>query len=134
MNKEVNQKIIEPNPRPVRLLFFWAGLIATVAYRIIIILNLYNPLWVKVSWYIGTVGFILYFWHRFRVATKRANLIKDYDLISTVDKAQGIDHQKKLALRYLVKTSLTSKSRWNSALIFILSVVALIIGIILDLI
>ena len=125
-------EVIEPNPKFVRLFFFLAGIIATVAYRIIIVLNWYSPLWVKVSWYIGTIGFILYFWHRFDVAKKRARLIKDYGLIEAVDKIDCIDPQKKLALRYLVKTSLTSKSRWNSAIIFILSFLALFAGIFID--
>lgn len=125
-------KVIEPNPKPVRLFFFWAGIIATVAYRIIIVLNSYDPLWVKIAWYIGTVGFILYFGHRFDVARKRAKLVRDYNLVETVDKAQGIKPQNRVALRYLVKTSLTSKSRWNAAVIFILSVVALFIGIFMD--
>jgi len=127
-----SMKVIEPNPKFVRLFFFLAGIIATVAYRIIIVLNWYSPLWVKVSWYIGTIGFVLYFWHRFRVAKKRAKLIKDYGLIEAVDKIDCIDPQKKLALRYLVKTSLTSKSRWNSAIIFILSLLALFAGIFID--
>ncbi len=125
-------EVIEPNPKFVRLFFFWAGIIATVAYRIIIVLNWYSPLWVKVSWYIGTVGFVLYFWHRFNVAKKRARLIKDYELIEAVDEIDRIDPQRKLALRYLVKTSLTSKSRWNSAIIFILSLLALFAGIFID--
>ncbi len=126
-------KVIEPNPKVVRLFFFWAGIIATIAYRIIIVLNFYSPLWVKVSWYIGTVGFILYFGHRYNIARKRAKLIKDHGLIEAVQKADCIDAQKKKALYYLVKTSLTSKSRWNSAVIFMLSVLALITGIVLDL-
>ncbi len=125
-------EVIEPNPKPVRLFFFWAGIIATIAYRIIIVLNFYSPLWVKVSWYIGTVGFILYFGHRYNIARKRAKLVEDYGLIEAVQKADGIDAKKKEALHYLVKTSLTSKSRWNSAIIFMLSVLALITGIILD--
>ncbi len=127
-----SMEVIEPNPKFVRLFFFWTGIIATVAYRIIIVLNWYSPLWVKVSWYIGTIGFVLYFWHRFNVAKKRARLIKDYGLIEVVDKIDRIDPQKKLALRYLVKTSLTSKSRWNSAIIFILSIIALFVGIFID--
>ena len=127
-----SMKVIEPNPKFVRLFFFWAGIIATVAYRIIIVLNWYSPLWVKVSWYIGTVGFVLYFWHRFNVAKKRARLIKNYELIKTVDEIDRIDPQRKLALHYLVKTSLTSKSRWNSAVIFILSIVALLVGVFID--
>lgn len=125
-------KVIEPNPKPIRLFFFGAGLIATIAYRVIIILNLYSPLWVKIAWYIGTIGFILYFGHRFNIARKRANLIKDYKLIETIDKAKCIDPQKKLALHYLVKTSLTSKSQWNAGIIFILSFIALLIGIFID--
>ena len=125
-------KVIEPNPKLVRLFFFWAGIIATIAYRIIIVLNFYSPLWVKVSWYIGTVGFILYFGHRYNIAKKRAKLVEDYGLIEAVQQADRIDAKKKKALYYLVKTSLTSKSRWNSAIIFMLSVLALITGIILD--
>ena len=132
MKKKKLLKIIEPNPEPVRLFFFWVGIIATVAYRIIIVLNLYSPLWVKVAWYVGTIGFVLYFGHRFNIARKRANLVKDYKLIEAVDKADGIDSQRKLALHYLVRTSLTSKSRWNSAVIFILSFIALLIAIFID--
>ncbi len=125
-------KVIEPNPKPVRLFFFVMGIIATIAYRIIIVLNLYSPLWVKIAWYIGTIGFIFYFGHRFDIARKRANLVKDYKLIEAVDKADCIEPQKKIALHYLVKTSLTSKSQWNSGLIFIFSFIALLIGIFID--
>ena len=125
-------KVIEPSSKPIRWFFFWAGIIATIAYRIIILLNFYDPLWVKVSWYIGTIGFILYFGHRFNVARKRAKLVRDYKLVQAIDNTYDIDPQKKIALHYLVKTSLTSKSRWNSAIIFILSLIALIMGIYLD--
>jgi len=125
-------KVIEPNPKPIRLFFFGVGIIATIAYRVIIVLNLYSPLWVKIAWYIGTIGFIFYFGHRFNIARKRASLVKDYKLIETVDKADCIEPQKKLALHYLVKTSLTSKSQWNSGMIFVLSILALLIGIFMD--
>ena len=125
------EKVIEPNPKPVRLFFFWTGIIATVAYRIIVVLNMYDPLWVKIAWYIGTVGFVLYFWHRYKIAKKRADLVEDYKLVETVENS-NIKGNKKIALHYLVKTTLTSKSRWNSGLIFLLSLAALILGIILD--
>ncbi|MBU2545353.1 hypothetical protein KKC65_02795 [Patescibacteria group bacterium] len=132
MKKDKLLKIIEPSPKPIRWFFFWTGIIATIAYRIIIFLNFYSPLWVKISWYIGTVGFILYFGHRFNVARKRAKLVRDYKLVQAIDETYDIDPQKKIALHYLVQTSLTSKSRWNSAIIFILSLAALIAGIYLD--
>ncbi|MBT5808039.1 hypothetical protein HOI18_02070, partial [Candidatus Uhrbacteria bacterium] len=37
----------------LRLVYFWLGLIATFAYRIIIVLNFFEPIWVKVAWYVG---------------------------------------------------------------------------------
>jgi len=123
---------IKPNPKLLRLFFFWAGIVATLAYRVIIVLNFYSPLWVKIAWYIGTIGFIIYFGHRFDIERKRAKLVKELKLIEAVKQAEDIDDQKTQALCYLVKTSLTSRSRWNSAFIFLMSVLALIIGIILD--
>ena len=133
MESKKELKVIEPNPKSVRLFFFLAGIIATIAYRIIIVLNFYDPLWVKISWYIGTVGFVFYFWHRYRVAKRRADLIERYELVKAVDEAKCINPQKRLALHYLVKTTLTSKSKWNSGLIFLLSFLALVVGIFLDL-
>jgi len=123
--------MIKPHKRSVRLFFFISGIIATVAYRIIIVLNLYDSLFVKVSWYIGTVGFILYFGHRYDIARKRANLIKKYDLVKIVDDAD-IKKDEKEALHYLVQTTLTSKSRWNSAIIFLLTLAALVVAIVID--
>ena len=127
-------EIIKPHPKFLRLFFFWSGVIATLAYRIIIVLNFYDPLWVKISWYIGTIGFIIYFLHRYNIQKKRAELVLDYKLIEAVDQISHLEKEQKQALRYIVKTSLTSKSRWNSMFIFLLSVLALIIGIIMDVI
>ena len=64
-----------------RILLFWVGIIATLAYRIIVILNFYSALWVEIAWYIGTIGFIWYFAHRFRVENHRENLIKKHKLV-----------------------------------------------------
>lgn len=127
-------EIIKANPKPLRLFFFWAGVVATLAYRIIIILNYYSPLWVKVSWYIGTIGFIVYFWHRFDIQKKRSQLVKDYKLTELVEEVHTTNEKQKEALRYIVRTTLTSMAKWNSMFIFILSILALITGIILDIV
>ena len=74
------EEVIKPNPKPIRLFFFWTGIIATIAYRIIIVLNFYSPMWVKISWYIGTIGFIIYFWHRSDIQKKRAALVDEHNL------------------------------------------------------
>ena len=111
--------------------FFFVGLIATIAYRIIIVLNFYDPLWVKISWYIGTMGFILYFYYMYVVQHRESKLAVENDLFNVVEKT-NLKGKQKAALEYIVKVSATSKAKWNSLAIFLLSVLALIVGIILD--
>jgi len=126
--------MIKPSPKPLRIFFFWSGIIATLSYRAVIVLNYFDPLWVKIAWYIGTIGFIIYFGHRFQIQTKKAKIVEDLQLIKAVENAKDINEEKTQALCYLVKTSLTSRSRWNSMFIVAMSALALIVGIILDLI
>ncbi len=122
-------KKIHPGLPFIRIFFFISGIVATIAYRIVPFLN---PLEVKIAWYTGTIGFILYFWHRAHIETKRANLVKDHDLVSVVEKSD-ISQEEKSAVSYLVSTSLTSKARYNSAFIVIVSLLALIVSIAVDL-
>jgi len=126
-------KEIEPSPTSLRMFFFLAGIIATLAYRCIIVINFYSPFWVEVFWYTGTIGFIIYFWHRYTIQRKRASLVEKYNLIELAEKTPGENKDQGEALTYIVKTSLTSRSRWNSMFIFVTSVIALLIGLALDL-
>ena len=121
-------KGIEPSSKFLRIFFFLSGIIATIAYRIIFLLN---PFWINVAWYTGTVGFILYFGHRSSVEMKRAKLVKDYKLVKVLEKSD-INEEGKMALLYLIKTSLTSKARFNSAFIFLLSLLVFIVSLTID--
>ena len=124
---------IEPNPMPIRVFFFLAGIIATLAYRAIIVINFFSPFLVQIFWYVGTIGFIIYFWHRYMVQRKRAKLVEKYDLVELAKETPGKTEDQGEALTYIVKTSLTSRSRWNSMFIFVTSILALLVGIALDL-
>src|SRR5687767_7915506 len=77
MQKHSVSKRIHSGPILLRYFFFVAGVAATIAYRITPFLT---PIQVKIAWYVGTIGFILYFWHRAHIEAKRANLVKDYNL------------------------------------------------------
>lgn len=122
------KSLMHPGSKVSRFFFFLAGIIATIAYRITPFLA---PFWVKVSWYAGTVGFILYFSHRAHVEYKRAKLVKEFGLVDVVEKSD-IAPEQKSAISYLVKTSLTSKARYNSAFIVAISALALVFSILVD--
>lgn len=121
-----------PSPHWVRDFFFWSGIIATFAYRIIVIVNNYSKFWAQIAWYIGTVGFILYFIHRYQVSEKRAKLIKENDLIASIAATPSLSPDQKSASQYILKTLLSTKEKWNYFFIFFMSVVAMLIGLYLD--
>jgi len=116
-----------------RLLVFGVGIIATVAYRIIIILNYYSSLLVAISWYVGTIGFVWYFAHRYRVQDDRSDLIRDRELVKKVNQGRLTPDDRK-ALIHILKSTSSSKAKWNSIMIFILSVIALAYAIVVDII
>ena len=126
--KHAIEKKIEPNSKFLRIFFFLSGIIATIAYRIIFLLD---PFWIDVAWYAGTIGFILYFGHRSSVEMKRAKLVKDYKLVEVLEKSD-VNEEEKSALLYLIETSLTSKARFNSVFIFILSLLVFIVSLTID--
>ena len=119
------------SPSWMRNLFFWFGIIATVCYRAIVVLNHYNKTISLIAWYVGTVGFILYFWHRYIVSERRVKLIKEHDLIAAVAKT-NLSKDQIEANEYILTTLLSTKEKWNYIVIFVTSILAMIIGIYLD--
>lgn len=115
-----------------RYFMFALGIIATIAYRIIVVLNHYSPLFVQISWYIGTIGFVWYFAHRFKVENRRDNLITNLNLVDKIRNQEKLNNEEREVLLYILSGLQTSLSKWNYIAIFILSSLALIYGFIQD--
>lgn len=125
-------EIPKPHPKSIRLFYFWVGIFATFIYRLIIVLTDVSAFWVKVAWYVGTIGFIIYFWHRYEISETRAKLIRERNLTQKVASLSTVDADDKAALGYILGTLSSTKEKWNYIAIFVFSGIALIIGIILD--
>jgi hypothetical protein len=65
-------------PKYVTYGFFLLGFLSAVAFRAIIVLQRMEPNWVRPVWYIGTVGYLLFFLYRFEITKKRKKAISDY--------------------------------------------------------
>jgi hypothetical protein len=117
-----------------RTLLFVVGIIATIAYRIIIVLNDYNPMWVEVAWYIGTVGFVWYFIHRYNIENKRDYLIENLELAKKIENKEELSDEERNAAVYILKGLKTSLAKWNYIAIFVFSTIALLYAIYQDLI
>lgn len=116
-----------------RILIFMVGVIATIAYRLVIILNHYSQFWVEVFWYIGTIGFVWYFAHRFNIENRRDQLIKKLNLVKKIQTGQTFNSKDKTALLYILKSLGTSLAKWNYIAIFFFSFLAMAYAIYVDL-
>lgn len=120
------------NHKIYRVWMFMVGILATLAYRLIVVLNHYSALWVQVAWYIGTIGFVWYFAHRFNVEKRRDRVIEDLSLIKKVQKSEVFSQEEKSALVYILKSLQTSLAKWNYIAIFVISSLALVYGLYQD--
>ncbi|MFH0873764.1 MAG: hypothetical protein V1846_02890 [Candidatus Komeilibacteria bacterium] len=116
----------------LRWFYFLAGIIATIAYRIINFLGKFDPIWVNIAWYIGTIGFIIYFAHRFQISERRAKVIADQRLIETVDHTPGLSAREREGLQYVLHSLESSKEKWNYIVIFVVSGLALLVAVYTD--
>ena len=123
---------LKTHSKKIRLMYFWIGITATLSYRLIIILNFYSNTWVKISWYVGTIGFIVYYIHRFDISKKRSRVIIEHGLREKLDYPEKLNESDHQALAYILDTLVTSKEKWNNYVIFISSGLALLMGIIFD--
>jgi hypothetical protein len=116
----------------VRWFFFWSGIVATFAYRVIVIVNHFSKTWSLVLWYVGTIGFIIYFIHRYQISELRAKLIETRALDKKIADLKDLEPEDKEALFYIFSTLKSTREKWNYIFIFAVSFVALILGIYLD--
>jgi len=119
--------------RYYRVWIFIVGVIATIAYRLVVVLNHYSQFWVEAVWYIGTIGFIWYFGHRYRVENRRNQVIEKLELIGKIEKSQAFEEEDKSALLYILKSLDTSLAKWNYIAIFFFSGLAMIYAVYVDL-
>lgn len=116
----------------LREFFFWTGVAATLMYRAVVFFNGHSKLWVDILWYSGTVGFIIYFAHRYQISEARAKLITEHDLTRKVESLHEFSRDDKEAVTYIFSTLRSSKEKWNYIIIFVSSGAALLLGFFLE--
>ncbi|MFA5360156.1 MAG: hypothetical protein WC349_04335 [Patescibacteria group bacterium] len=121
------------NSQVYRILIFTVGVIATISYRLVIVLNHYSQFWLEVFWYIGTIGFIWYFAHRFNIENRRDKLIEKLNLVKKIEDGQSFNSEDKTALLYILKSLETSLAKWNYIAIFFFSFLAIAYALYVDL-
>jgi uncharacterized membrane protein len=115
-------------------MFFFIGVIATIALRIIEPVRAVNPFYAKISWYVGVTGFFLFFVYKYLELNKRSKIIRETGLKEKLASSAKLSDDEYMLLSEIVCSQGNWKERANFLVIFTLSAVALALALWIDLI
>jgi len=113
-------------------IFFIIGLIATVAIRVVTVLMHVNPFYGQIAWYVGVVGFLLFFIYKFRIYARHSKVIREKDLVAKIEEKQALSEEERRLLSGILCGLSSKKESINYFFIFFLSAVALLIAVFFD--
>ena len=113
-------------------IFFIIGLIATIAVRVVTLFIDYNPIYAKIAWYIGVIGFFIFFIYKFQVGQARTRAINKLKLNDKVSKKEHLTDEDYKAIGGILCSLSSNKEKINYFFIFALSGIALLSAIFID--
>ena len=130
---KANVKVPKGYSMTVIKLYFWVGLVSAILFRAIIIADYYSGVLSKVFWYVGVVGYLFFFAHRYHIAKRRFGVIRDLNLLEKIKSRDQLTEEDFEGLNYVMWSLSVSKERLNYLIIFAFSVIAIVLSLMLDL-
>lgn len=118
-------------PKPVIVGFFLLGLLSSVAFRAIILFQKFDPARVRPVWYFGVIGYMLFFMYRYGISQRRKRAIEQTNIIEKIGRGAELSAEDREAALYLLNSIRKSQEDWNYLAIFILSIVAIALDVVL---
>jgi hypothetical protein len=112
-------------------LFFAIGIISAFAFRFLIIFHHISPNLVRPVWYIGIIGYTLFFFYRYEISRKRKRAVNDFRLLDKLSGDECLKGEAREAAKYLCNSVTKSKEDINYLVIFVLSIATVIIDLVL---
>ena len=114
-------------------LFLVIGLLSAVAFRLVTIINTFAPSLLRPVWYFGVIGYILFFAYRYHITEKRKAAIRANRLLEKIQSPGELTSEDRALIAYVLSSIIKSKENLNYLFIFILSLVAVGVDILLTL-
>ena len=118
-------------PKPVIIGFFLLGLLSSVAFRAILFCQKYSPGWVRPVWYFGVIGYMLFFIYRYAISLRRKRTIAQSNLVEKIGAGETLSAEDREATLYLLNSVGKSQEDWNYLAIFVLSLLAIALDLLL---
>jgi len=116
----------------VSWLFFLTGITAAFAMRLVTILIHINPIYSKIAWYVGVIGFSVFFIYKYKISQARVQRINNIDIVEKIKKREQLDDKDYDFIGELLCSLRSKKERINYFFIFFLSAVAIVLAVYMD--
>ncbi|MCL4536876.1 MAG: hypothetical protein M1610_04710 [Nitrospirae bacterium] len=113
-------------PPSVIYCFFALGIVSAIAFRAIIVFQRIEPSWVRPVWYVGAIGYMVFFLYRYYISEKRKKAIENFQLIEKVKANTCLTDEDREVVIYLLSSIRKSPENVNYFIIFLLSILAII--------
>ena len=120
-------------PSFVVYLFLVIGLLSAVSFRLVTIINTFIPSLLRPVWYFGVIGYIFFFAYRYHISEKRKNAIRANRLLEKIQGSGEISGEDRALIAYVLSSIIKSKENLNYLFIFVLSIAAVGVDILLAL-
>lgn len=112
-------------------LFFVIGVVSALSFRVLIVFSHVHTDWFRPVWYLGTIGYVIFFVYRYWISHKRKRAIRQYALLDKLSGEEALSGEERQVLLYLLSSLAKSREDQNYLLIFFLSIVAVIVDLFL---
>ena len=113
-------------------IYFMIGLIAAFSIRLVAAFMDYNVLYAKIAWYIGVIGFFIFFLYKFNIDTAHSRLIRDSALAEKLHRKEPLGEDDYKILDAVLCALSSNKDRINYFVIFSTSIIALAFAVYAD--
>ena len=114
-------------------LFLVIGLLSAISFRLLNIINTFTPSLFRPVWYFGVIGYIFFFAYRYHISEKRKNAIRTNRLLEKIQGTGEISSEDRALITYVLTSIIKSKENLNYLFIFVLSIAAVAVDILLAL-
>lgn len=113
-------------PAAIIYSFLALGIISAIAFRTISVLQHIEPAWVRPVWYVGVIGYMVFFLYRYYISEKRKKAVERYQLIEKVKANACLTNEDRDVVIYLLSSIKKSPENINYLIIFVLSILAIL--------
>lgn len=118
-------------PPAVINLFFVVGLMSALSFRALMAIKDLQPQLFRPVWYLGIIGYILFFGFRYSITRKRKKAISEYNLIAKLEKGEELSPNDRQVVTYILSSLQKSRENLNYLFIFATSAIAILLDLLI---